>query len=245
MRYTKNECSRVVWTVFHHWQVIVAAAFVLTSCGRPVVGPLSAVATRTARAATAAPLRTTRVATQIGAGGAPAATRVPAAPTSTIAPPTAAAAQPTTAPAPTPAPPTLAPTALPTPAPSPPPTIVIIPRTAAPLTNEQRWRARQADRQVLDPWQIYVAQRPVSLLWFDPLSGQSLEIGKLLGPFPAQARFILRDDNLPALEIPYRINTDFGLTAISEALKRRMQDAGYTESVEAYIVESDAVQPKS
>ena len=129
-------------------------------------------------------------------------------------------------------------------APSPLPTVVVVPRPAEPLSNEARWRAQQLERQVLDPRRIYVAQSPVALLWYDPVTGQTLEIGTLRGEFPAQAQFILRDGHRPALEVPYRINVDFGLTAISEAVAQRMRAAGYTESVEAYVVQSDAIHPK-
>jgi hypothetical protein len=37
---------------------------------------------------------------------------------------------------------------------------------------------------------------------------------------------------------------DFGLTAISDAVRERMRNAGYTQSVEAYVFQADDVQPK-
>jgi hypothetical protein len=113
-----------------------------------------------------------------------------------------------------------------------------------PQTNEQRWRAQQIDRQVFDPPRQYVALRPVPLLWYDPVNGQSLELGTLIGTFTVQAQFVLRGSNQNALEVPYQINKDYGLTAISEAVKSRMSAAGYTQSVEAYAIQTDAVQPK-
>lgn len=82
------------------------------------------------------------------------------------------------------------------------------------------------------------------LLWYDPLTSQSLEIGTIQGAFQAQAQFVLRESQQPALEVSYRINSDFGLTAISEAVRSRMQAAGYTESVAAYVVYTDVVQPQ-
>jgi hypothetical protein len=132
------------------------------------------------------------------------------------------------------------------PAPIPPatPAVVVIPQTAIPLNNEQRWRAQQIDRQPFDQQRLYIANTDVALLWYDPMTGQSLEIGTIRGEFPAQAQFILRNDRHPALEVPYRINQDFGLTAISEAVRARMKTAGYTESVEAYIERTEAVVPK-
>jgi hypothetical protein len=122
------------------------------------------------------------------------------------------------------------------------PTVFIVPSTPAPQTNEGRWRAQQMDRQVLDPPQIYRVTSYATLFWFDPMTGQILEIGKLRGDVPVQARFRLRSTGEAALELNYRINNDFGLTAISEAVRSRMEAAGYTVSVEAFLLESDAVQ---
>jgi len=113
-----------------------------------------------------------------------------------------------------------------------------------PETNEQRWRAQEQDRQVIQPPQIYVASSLVPLLWYDPLTGQSLQIGMIFGEFPAQAGFTLRSTQQPALEVPYRINNDFGLTSISDAVRDRMRNAGYTQTVEAYIVTTDAIHRK-
>src|SRR5207249_253147 len=93
--------------------------------------------------------------------------------------------------------------ALPTPSPTP---AVIITPQIVPQTNEQRWRAQELNRQVFDPPRLYVARRPVPLLWYDPVTGQTLEIGTLIGTFPVQAQFILREGNQPAFEVPYRIN---------------------------------------
>jgi hypothetical protein len=124
------------------------------------------------------------------------------------------------------------------------PEVVIIPQTAVPLNNEQRWRAQQLERQPFDQQRLYIANTNVALFWYDPMTGQSLEIGTIRGEFPAQAQFILRYDRRPALEVPYRINQDFGLTAISEAVRARMKAAGYTDSVEAYVEQTEAVVPK-
>jgi hypothetical protein len=124
------------------------------------------------------------------------------------------------------------------------PDVVIVPRTPSPLNNQERWRAQEIDRQVLQTAQTYIAKNPVALLWYDPLAGQSLEIGTLIGEFTVQARFTLRSTNSPALEVPYRINFDYGLTSISDAVRERMQAAGYTESVEAYVVEAEGIVPK-
>lgn len=101
---------------------------------------------------------------------------------------------------------------------------------------------QQIDREALDPPQIYRVVRRTPLFWFDPVTGQTLEIGTLIGDIPVQARFRLRSTGEAALEVPYRINNDFGLTAISEAVRSRMEAAGYTVSVEAFVLESDAIQ---
>lgn len=127
---------------------------------------------------------------------------------------------------------------------TPPPAIIVVPLTQVPETNEQRWRAQQQDRKVNDPPRLYIARKPVTLWWYDPLNSQSLQIGSLSGEFPAQAEFTLLSAQQAALEVPYRINNDFGLTAISEAVRGRMKAAGYSQSVEAYILRTDDVQQK-
>lgn len=124
------------------------------------------------------------------------------------------------------------------------PSVVVIPQTAVPLTSEQRWRAQELERQPFESERLYIANESVPLLWYDPMTSQVLEIGTIRGEFPAQAQFILQSNQRPALEVRYQINQDFGLTAISEAVRERMRAAGYTESVEAYIERTDGVVPK-
>jgi len=124
------------------------------------------------------------------------------------------------------------------------PAVIVVPLTQMPATNEQRWRAQQQDRKVNDPPRIYVAPSAETLWWYDPLRNQSVPIGTLSGEFPVQAEFILRGDQQAALEVPYRINNDFGLTAISEAVRERMQAAGYSQSVEAYVLRTADIYPK-
>jgi hypothetical protein len=124
------------------------------------------------------------------------------------------------------------------------PAVIVIPRPPAPETNEQRWRARQQDRKVNDPPRIFIARNPVTLWWYDPLTSQSAPIGTISGEFPVEAEFILRGDQQPALEVSYVINHDFGLTAISESVRERMKAAGYEQSVEAYVVQTNDIQPK-
>lgn len=124
------------------------------------------------------------------------------------------------------------------------PAVIVVPLTQLPATNEQRWRAQQQDRKVNDPPHIYVSPSQVTLWWYDPLISQSVPIGTISGEFPVQAEFILRSTQQAALEVPYRINNDFGLTAISEAVRGRMQAAGYSQSVEAYVLRTADIHPK-
>lgn len=225
--------------------LLVVLIFVLTSCGQPLVTTAPR-GTRLPGQTPPATAATTTPAPTDGLGGSPEgatdtivaapAEESPAATLATAEPPTAEA--PPTAEPPTAEPPTAAP------APTQTPAVTVVPQPPPPLTNEQRWRAQQLDRQVFETRRIYVARSRTPLYWYDPLTGQTLEIGALLGDVTVQAHFVLRDGNRPALEVPYRINGDFGLTSISDAVRQRMQTAGYTESVEAYVLESDAVQPK-
>ncbi len=124
------------------------------------------------------------------------------------------------------------------------PAVSVIPLTQIPETNQERWRAQQKDRKVNDPAQIYIAKSSITLWWYDPLTSQSVPIGTISGEFPAQAEFTLRSVQQAALEVPYRINSDFGLTAISEAVRERMKAAGYSQSVEAYVLRTDDIQAK-
>jgi hypothetical protein len=118
------------------------------------------------------------------------------------------------------------------------------PRPVPTPTNEQRWQAQQVNRQPLDPARQYIASRGTALFWYDPRTGQTLEIGTLLGEFTATAAFTWRGGGKPALLVPYQINNQYGLTAISDAIVQRMHDAGYPEHVEAFVLMSEAIQPK-
>jgi hypothetical protein len=121
--------------------------------------------------------------------------------------------------------------------------VVVQPRPLPTPTNAQRWQSQQLDRQPFEPERTYVTSQGTALFWFDPRTGQTLEIGTLLGPFTATATFTWRAGGQPALLVPYTINQSFGLTAISDALIARMHDAGYPDQVEAFVLVSDAIQP--
>lgn len=168
-----------------------------------------------------------------------------------LEPGTTAPAQPTEVPSPTPAsadataspPPTAAEATAPPPTSAPEGEAPTAPAAPTPGASERAWRAQQEGRQPFPEPRIYIARTPVTLLWFDPMTGQSLEIGTLAGPFTAQAEFTFMPENAPALEVPYRINEDFGLTAISPAVQARMAAAGYTDTVEAYVLyDAEAIQ---
>lgn len=139
--------------------------------------------------------------------------------------------------------PTLAATAVPT-ATEDAATAVVVQATAEVPSSEEAWRAQQANRQEFGEERRYTASAPVPLLWFDSVTGQRLEIGQLIGGFVVTAQFELRfQENAAALAVPYRIDQDYGLTAISPAVKARMQAAGYTERVEAFVLLNDSIAP--
>ena len=126
--------------------------------------------------------------------------------------------------------------------PTPSPAVIIVVPTTPPLTSEERWLARQIKRETFEAPRIYRARQPVVLLWFDPQTSQTLEIGRISGDIPAVAQFRLRGSEDRAIAVLYRIDVDFGLTAISEALRTRMAAAGYTQTVEAYVLLSDGIE---
>lgn len=122
--------------------------------------------------------------------------------------------------------------------------VVVVPPTQAALSGEAAWEAQQANRQNFGEERRYTATTAVSLFWFDPVTGQRLEVGRLIGGFVATAQFELRfQDNAEALAVPYRIDQDYGLTAISPAVKARMQAAGYNDRIEGYVLLGDSVVP--
>ncbi|HEU4323259.1 MAG TPA: hypothetical protein VFS21_08895 [Roseiflexaceae bacterium] len=130
-----------------------------------------------------------------------------------------------------------------------PPPLILTPADATPAQSNgvapavspapdalARWQDQQLERADFPEPRTFVAQRPVDLLWFDPLSGRRLVIGQLIGAFPAQASFTLRATNQPALLVRYEIDKSFGLTAISPVLKQRMQAAGVGPTTDAYVI---------
>ncbi len=124
------------------------------------------------------------------------------------------------------------------------PTITIVPPMLPSFTPEQRWRMQQRDRTVFETPQIYVARSQSKLWWYDPINQQHVLLGTFSGRFVAQASFYLPvKDNAEALEVPYEINRQYGLTALSPALVERMHAAGYTTWVETYVLVSSEIEP--
>lgn len=151
--------------------------------------------------------------------------------TLTIEPPseTAAAAEPSPVPATATAEPTVT-TAPPTAA----PVATLALPTQAPITNEQRWRAQQINRLVLEPMPTYTTVSS-ELWWYDPVNQQHVILGTFTGDFVAQARFTLRGQGIEALEVPYQVNRSYGLTALSSVLVDRIRAAGNEEWIETYV----------
>lgn len=175
----------------------------------------------------------------------PSATQVPttAAPAvaSTVAPlPGSLAPDPATA-APTAAPTPGAPTPLRTEQPAAPPPLSL--PTPLALTTEERWRAQQIDRRPFEGPRPYYTTGS-ELWWYDPINQQSVILGRLTGDFLGQAEFTLRGQGVTALEVPYRINQSYGLTALSPVLLERIGAAGYTEWIETYVFLTPDVNPR-
>lgn len=121
--------------------------------------------------------------------------------------------------------------------------IIVIPTFGA-SAGGGPWSSQQAQREDFASQRLYRANTPVSLLWYDPVTGQHLEIGRIVGQFPVTAQFLLKSSqNAQALAVPYRISQDYGLTAISPAIIDRMRSAGAQDSVEAYVLAGDTIVP--
>lgn len=138
----------------------------------------------------------------------------------------------------TPQPPTVVP---PTPTIPPAPTLVL--PTLPSLSPEERWRAQQLDRQIIDPPRLYNTKRS-ELYWYDPVNQQKVLLGIVSGDFMVQATFTFREDGQPALEVPYEVNRGYGITALSPAVLERIRAAGYSDWIETFVFLTPEVQPK-
>lgn len=119
--------------------------------------------------------------------------------------------------------------------------VVVTPRLVATPTGDERWAAFVSNRSAFESPMRMSTLAPSPLLWLDPRNGQVIEIGLLNGDFVATATMNLTSDNSKAYEVEYRINQDYGLTSISEAVAMRMRDAGYAASVRAFVVANDNI----
>ena len=116
--------------------------------------------------------------------------------------------------------------------------------TASAVSNEERWRAQQQDRQLFEGLAPF-ATSGSELWWFDPVNQQHVVLGRITGEFVAQAQFQLRGQGVPALEVPYQINVSYGLTALSPALLGRVAAAGYeSDWIETYVILSPDVSSR-
>ena len=128
--------------------------------------------------------------------------------------------------------------------PATPGTNVVVPSTLVAVSPADMWQAQQTERVPFEPARIYRASVPVALLWFDPATGQTLEVGRVIGEFRVVAEFGLKQQaSAKAFAVPYRIDQDYGMTSISSAVVARMRAAGYSDAVEAYILAEDSITP--
>lgn len=130
----------------------------------------------------------------------------------------------------------------PTPTLTPTPGVQIVLPTLPVLSNEQRWRAQQKDREVFEAYRTYTTSGS-DLWWYDPVNQQHVVLGSFAGNFHAQSRFTLVGRGVAALEVPYQVNQSYGLQALSPALVQRIGEAGYGEWIEAYVLMGPEVQP--
>jgi len=122
--------------------------------------------------------------------------------------------------------------------------VVIIPATEVPISNNDRWRQQEVNRQPLPQPQIYTTLGS-DLFWYDPIYRQSVSLGRFSGSFEVLATFELRGTDQPALEVLYEVNKRYGLTALSPALVERIRAAGYESGViDTYVLNDDNVRPK-
>jgi hypothetical protein len=120
---------------------------------------------------------------------------------------------------------------------------VIVPVPPEQLTNEDRWRRQQQNRNVFETTRAFYTSGS-ELWWYDPVQQQSVILGTFSGPFEAQARFTLRGQGVSALEVPYKVNDRYGVTGLSPALMDRIRAAGYGEWIETYVIEGPNVQAR-
>jgi hypothetical protein len=122
--------------------------------------------------------------------------------------------------------------------------IVIVPATHTLVSNNDRWRQQELNRQPLPQMQTYTTIGS-ELYWYDPIYQQSVLLGSFSGRFDVLATFQLRSTGQPALEVLYEVNKRYGLTALSPAIVDRITAAGYTNGViDTYVVVDSNITPR-
>lgn len=126
---------------------------------------------------------------------------------------------------------------------SPTPEATFVLPTPPQVTNEERWRAQELNRTLIEPPQVYTSSSS-ELWWYDPVNQQHIILGTFSGNFIAQARFTLRGQGVEALEVPYHVNQSYGLTALSPAIVERIRVAGNAEWIETYVFVTPNIAPR-
>lgn len=110
--------------------------------------------------------------------------------------------------------------------------------------TQERWRYVQVDRAVLDGLQTYTTPARTILWWYNPVFGREVKLGEIQGPFPVQATFRFRGQEVDALEVPYQINQSFGIT-LPPAIVDQIRAAGYEgDWIEAFVYQTSDIQPR-
>ncbi len=110
--------------------------------------------------------------------------------------------------------------------------------------SEERWRYVQQDRTPLESVQTYTTPSREILWWYDPLLGRTIKLGEIQGDFPVQATFRFRGQEVDALEVPYQINSSFGIT-LPAATVDAIRKAGYSgDWIEAFVYKTEDIRPK-
>ncbi len=109
---------------------------------------------------------------------------------------------------------------------------------------EERWRYVQQDRVPLQGHVTYTTPSREILWWYDPLLGRTIRLGEIQGDFPVQATFRFRGQEVDALEVPYQINSSFGITLPAPTVEA-IRQAGYTTDwIEAFVYKTEDIRPK-
>ncbi len=109
---------------------------------------------------------------------------------------------------------------------------------------EDRWRYVQVERTPLGAVQTYNSASREILWWYDPRLGRPVKLGEVQGDFPVQATFRFRGQEVDAVEVPYQINSSFGIS-LPAATVDQIRQAGYTgDWIEAFIYQDGDIQAR-